>query len=193
MRRLLFLTVFVGGGVVSARAHSPVPGVGEFYNGMLHPLLVPAQLVTLLALGLVIGQHAPKSSSMALPAFIVALVAALAVPTPPVSEIALLYLALACGLVAVLALDTGATGPAAFAVAIAAIIGNTVNADISAEQSPWLLRAGSALGATLIIILFGGFAAILKNRWNGIAVRVLGSWVAAVALMIIALSLSPGA
>ena len=35
MRRLLFLTVFVGGGVVSARAHSPVPGVGEFYNGIV--------------------------------------------------------------------------------------------------------------------------------------------------------------
>ncbi len=128
-----------------------------------------------------------------MPAFIVTLVAALAVPTPPVSEIALLYLALACGLVAVLAFDTGATGPAAFAVAIAAIIGNTVNADISPEQSPWLIRAGSALGATLVIIFFGGFTALLKNRWNGIVVRVLGSWVAAVALMIIALSLSPGA
>ncbi|MEO4043562.1 HupE/UreJ family protein [Hoeflea sp. CAU 1731] len=193
MSRLLFLTVFLGGGVVSARAHSPVAGVGEFYNGMLHPLLVPAQLVTLLALGLVVGQHAPKSSNIALPAFVFVLLAALAIPTPPVSEVTLLYLALACGLAAVLAFDAGAIGPAAFAVVVAAIIGNTVNADIPSEQSPWLLRAGSALGATLILIIFGGVAALLKSRWNGIATRVLGSWVAAVALMIIALSFAPGA
>ncbi|MBW8640177.1 HupE/UreJ family protein [Hoeflea sp. WL0058] len=193
MRRLLFLTVFLGGDIVSARAHSPVPGIGEFYNGMLHPVLVPAHLVTLLALGLVIGQHAPKSSNMALPAFIVALVAALAYPTPPVSDIALLYLALVCGLVAVLAFDIGAVGPAVFALAVAVLIGNSVNADIPSEQSPWLLRAGSTLGATLILIIFGGVAALLKSRWNGIAIRVLGSWVAAVALMIIALSFAPGA
>lgn len=192
MSRLLVLTIFLGGGAVPARAHSPVPGVGEFYNGMLHPLLAPAQLVTLLALGLVVGQHAPKSSNIALPAFVFVLVAALATPTPPVSEITLLYLALACGLAAVLAFDAGAIGPAVFAVVVAAIIGNTVNADIPPEQPLWLLRAGSALGATLLLIFFGGLAAILKRRWNALAIRILGSWVAAVALMIIALSLAPG-
>ena len=40
-----------------ALAHGPMPGVGSFYGGLLHPVMVPSHLITLVALGLLIGQR----------------------------------------------------------------------------------------------------------------------------------------
>lgn len=44
-----------------AAAHSPIKGVGTFYSGLLHPALVPAHLLALIAVGLLIGQNVPAS------------------------------------------------------------------------------------------------------------------------------------
>src|SRR5262250_488988 len=40
-----------------AQAHDVVAGVGGFSGGLLHPLLVPAHALALLALGLALGQQ----------------------------------------------------------------------------------------------------------------------------------------
>jgi hydrogenase/urease accessory protein HupE len=43
-----------------AHAHDVVAGVGGFYGGLLHPLLVPAHVLALTSLGLLIGQQTPR-------------------------------------------------------------------------------------------------------------------------------------
>ena len=40
-----------------AQAHVPIEGVGGFYGGLLHPILVPAHALALLALGIFIGRR----------------------------------------------------------------------------------------------------------------------------------------
>ena len=56
-----------------AHAHSPIEGIGDFYNGMLHPLLVPSHVLLLLALGLLRGQQGLRSMRYGLPLFVLTL------------------------------------------------------------------------------------------------------------------------
>ncbi len=61
----------------AALAHSPIRDIGNFYGGLLHPVLVPAQLLLLLALGLLLGQQAPAENKVPLLAFLICTVAGL--------------------------------------------------------------------------------------------------------------------
>ena len=50
-----------------AVAHSPMQGIGNFYGGILHPILVPSHLLALLSLGLLIGQSGVSAMRLAYP------------------------------------------------------------------------------------------------------------------------------
>ena len=180
----------------AASAHSPFPGVGDFYNGMLHPLLVPAQLLALVAAALVIGQHAPKSSRFALPAFALALVIALVLPLlgmPGAPAAVPLALALAAGLVVAASLDIGVLGSAALAGLLGLLVGSTAGHDALADGLSGLSLAGTALGALVFVVIVAGLVSRFRRPWQKIGVRVLGSWVAASGFLVLALSLAPKA
>ena len=176
-----------------AHAHSPLPGVGEFYNGMLHPLLVPAHALAILGLALLFGQKAPNSSRLAMPAFAFALVMALALPpaiAAPLPQAVLLGLVLAAGLVVAFSVDLGAVLPGLVGAAAGILIGLDVGHNAAADGLSWLGLAGTATGAILAVVLLGGLAARIGCLWQGIPVRVLGSWTAASAFLVIALSIA---
>src|SRR5262245_43628931 len=61
-----------------AHAHDVI-GVGGFYGGLLHPLLVPAHLMALVALGLLMGQQPPPYRNALLALLTAALVAGIVV------------------------------------------------------------------------------------------------------------------
>jgi urease accessory protein len=88
-------------------AHTPVPGVGGFPGGLLHPLLVPAHALALLALGLLAGQQPPRGRralfalfAVGLAAGLGAIVSALAVAD---ADIGVLFCAATAGLLVALA------------------------------------------------------------------------------------------
>ena len=58
-------------------AHAPIEGIGNFYNGLLHPVLVPAHLLLLVAIGLFIGQQRSKNVEAALGSFALATIVGL--------------------------------------------------------------------------------------------------------------------
>jgi urease accessory protein len=158
---------------------------------MLHPLLVPAHVLAILGLGLLFGQKAPTSSRLAMPAFALALVAASAVPpaiAAPLPQAMLLSLVLAAGLLVALSLDLGAILPGLIGAATGVLIGLDAGHSVLADGQSWLALAGMATGAILAVALLGGLAARLGGFWLGIPVRVLGSWTAASAFLVIALS-----
>ena len=45
-----------------ALAHVPFEGLSDFYNGILHPVFVPAHVLLLIAAGLYLGKHGSKNS-----------------------------------------------------------------------------------------------------------------------------------
>lgn len=177
-----------------AAAHSPIAGIGAFYNGMLHPLLVPAHLLAILAVGLLVGQNAPAASRGGWIAFVAALacgLAVVAVAPPAVPQAAILAVACACGL-AVAVARSAPVLLVALPVAAGLAVGLDSFPDGIAPREIGLALAGVGLGAALAATYVGGLAAWLSRPWQRIGLRVAGSWIAASALLVLALELAPG-
>jgi urease accessory protein len=176
----------------TAEAHAPIKGIGTFYNGVLHPVLVPAHLLTIFALGLLMGQHAPQASRVGWFGFVVAFWAGLAGSRLGYSipDVVLLALAMSAGLL--VALER--IGHLGIAMALAAVAGLCLGLDSApegiAESERWLALLGTATGGVLLISYVGGLAAALVQPWQRIGVRVAGSWTAAGAGIVLALALA---
>lgn len=178
----------------SARAHSPIEGVGHFYGGFLHPLLLPAHALALAALGLLIGQQGLRHAESGLPAFGLGQFLGLGaawmewtrgVPAP------LFLFAAAIGGVAVAVsppLPRGATAVAA--VALGLLIGLDSGPDLAVARQRAMAMAGTVLGALLALIYLIGMLEFLKRPWQRIAVRVVASWIAAISILTFALAAS---
>jgi urease accessory protein len=190
--RLFVTLLWFAGSCGAAAAHSPIKGIGTFYNGLLHPVLVPAHLLALAAIGLLIGQHAPRVSRLALPAFAAAAALILAIISqapqlPP--QWPLLVVALVAGLAVALSWSGGLALPALLAVAAGIFVAIDSAPDGVPPDRLWLALAGTGLGAVLVVTYFGGLAAWLGRPWQKIAVRAAGSWIAASAILVLTLEL----
>lgn len=192
--RIVLAVLLVVGACGPAEAHSPIKGIGTFYNGLLHPILVPAHLLALIAVGLLIGQHTPRASRLALPAFTTAvtLVLCLDLWTRPQPQWVLLAIALAAGL----AIAVARTGPLVATLLVVAA-GVAVAIDSAPDAVPadqvWLGLLGTGLGALLIVTYCGGLAAWFDRPWQQIAIRAAGSWIAASAMLALTLEFLPSA
>jgi urease accessory protein len=184
---LLTLTLYSG----PAIAHAPIKGIGAFYNGLLHPLIVPAHLLLLISLGLLLGQHAPRLSRFGWVAFVLALWVALAGGYSMEATVALPALLLVALLAAAFVmLDRPFAAPFAAVIGIAAGLGIGLDSmpDTASGRQAWLGLIGSGIGAVLILSYVGGVAAALDRPWQRIAIRVAGSWAAASSLIVLTLT-----
>ncbi|RLQ23071.1 hypothetical protein DWB85_03585 [Seongchinamella sediminis] len=175
-------------------AHSPMPGIGQFYGGLLHPLLVPAHLLPLVALGLLVGQRGLAAMRVAYSGFALALLVGLIIaglkPTAPAgAETALLLLAACCGLATALRIPLPRILLAAVAALTALVIGaDSGVADLNRQQT-FFAMFGAGIGACLLLLVVAGLAELPRRHWQQILVRVLGSWCAASAVIVLALAL----
>jgi urease accessory protein len=160
-------------------------------GGLLEPLATPTHVVALTSLGLIAGRNFPPAGAAIIAAFALGLAAGLGaiawgVGETPASEV-LLASATLCGLAAA----SGLPAPVALAMPVALVSGVALGLD----SPPQSVSLGEAV-ATLIGTGCGGigalamiaFAASAMARWQrGIALRVAGSWVAAIAILALAL------
>lgn len=172
-------------------AHSPIPGIGNFYNGVLHPFLVPAHLVALLALGMRIGQRATLQNGDSVVALILSVPVGLAATVVFRGfETDTVLLAMGAGLALTVSADRP---PPRFAlIGIVGALGVAIGLGSSPEGltgSPrWLFLAGTWLGAVLAVAWVAAMTEFAKRDWMRIAVRVVASWVAASAVIVLALT-----
>ena len=175
-----------------ALAHGSL-AVGDFYSGMLHPLLHFETLLPTLALALWSGQlGGPLSWRLPLAFLGAALVGAVAgilevdlYAGPALLRVSMLVLGL-------LAAVRGRL-PASLAMAVVLLFGlyegqsNTYDPEAKIER-PLLFIAG--LGSSIGLILFHVGTRVVRYRafWVQIAVRVVGSWIAATGLLVLALA-----
>jgi urease accessory protein len=180
---------------VKAVAHSPVEGMNEFYNGVIHPLLVPSHLLLILATGLFLGQRGPRENRLALPAFFLASVAGLlltgSVWAAVVAESLVLTGTLAIGL----ATAIGRTAPLPLYPAAGAFAGFFLGLDSTpdslAGRERVLALAGTGVGLNLWLIYACGIADFFSRKpWQRIGLRIAGSWLAASSLLVLALTAS---
>lgn len=166
--------------------------IGDFYTGMLHPLLHFEVLLPTLALALWAGQLG-GAQAWRLP--LVLLGAALAGAAAGLFDV---ELRLATSLLRVsmlmLGLLVAARGrlPAVVGVPVVLIVGiylgqvNTYQPEVQIER-PLLFVTG--LGSCIGLILFHVASRVVRYRafWVETGVRVVGSWIAATGLLVLAL------
>jgi hydrogenase/urease accessory protein HupE len=178
----------------TASAHVPIEGINNFYNGMLHPVLVPAHLLLLLATGLFIGQQGLSENRGALVVFLVATILGLVVASFSINinlEVILLCIAAVTGILIAISPVVGLLGCSL----IAAFVGFSLGADsgqvtMSGKEKLATLF-GSGVGIYLLVLYPMGLVDRFNDKaWQKIGVRVIGSWVAAASFMVLALSFS---
>lgn len=179
-----------------ALAHSPIEGIGKFYGGLLHPLLVPSHALALLVFALLVGQNGVRAMRLAYPPFLgclaVGLVAAGFSLVPGIdSQSVLLGTGAACGLLVAL----HRAPPRWLLPALGTLLGLVIGLDSGVDgegysrQEAFAALLGCWIGAAIGLIVIAGVTEMLRRPWQRVAVRVLGSWGTASAVLVLALAL----
>jgi hydrogenase/urease accessory protein HupE len=171
----------------AARAHLVNSGLGPFYDGVSHFALTPEDLLPALALALLAGQRgaaAGRAALFALPgAWLVGGVAGLTWPTAGSASwpgaISLLALG---GLVAAEARLRHAL-VVGLAIGLGLIHGY-LNGSVMAHARLGVLGlAGIVVTLVAVVALGAALVVVVRVAWGRLAVRVAGSWIAAIGLL----------
>ena len=162
-----------------------------FFAGLLHPLVVPAHVAAIAALALLVGQQNwDRNVPMAYVVAVLLGLGAIAMAyVPTFTEERLLAFAAITGLLVALSRPV----PQELGVLLAAAIGLSLALD-SPPEALALMQAnltllGTALGAVLLLLVLLQGTARLRHHWQRIGARILGSWIAAIAILVLALRL----
>jgi urease accessory protein len=173
-----------------AMAHPPPLGITGFAGGLLHPLFVPAHLLAVLALGLLIGQQVTWGRMPAF-AFVIGVSGGLGILTLGVVPSLMNELVLSCALVAGLLAAIARTVPEAAGCSLAVLAGFCIGLDSPPEALSLaeanLMLVGTGLSAAVSLFMAMEIARWLTSDWTRVAARILGSWIAASAILVLAL------
>jgi urease accessory protein len=170
--------------------------VAALTEGVLNPLMVPAHILAWLGLGLLIGGGRAGESLAPLVAFALGLAGglwaiALAFGQTPAGDVLLCAAAL-IGLLVALAVAL----PNFLCVLIALIVGAALGLDsppqVIAMTDATLALAGTWFGACLALGFVSVCAGLLTRDWQRSGMRILGSWIAASAILVLALRFTRG-
>lgn len=172
------------------------PSTNFFMKGLYHPMMVPAHMIALFALGLLLGQQGWRTLRVVLPAFIVVLIASLVMTRYQSAvwsaELVLLPLAAVTGLLIIFKWNLAVIVPLIIAVVAAVVIGM----DSSVPRIPGLQTAkiyshlaGSGVFASIALLIMSLIALALRNILDGVILRILGAWSTAGAVLVVTLLL----
>lgn len=152
--------------------------------------------MVLLALGLLLGQQIPSTIRTSLGGYVLSLCGALlltrVLPRIDQGELSLLGLALCLGLLVILKLRINLALVMTLSISAGVLIG--LDSRVSAlpglgGNKIYLQLLATALSASLILSLLTLISFYLNKLLAGIAVRIIGAWVTAGSLMVLALLL----
>ena len=160
-------------------------------GGLVHPVSTPAHVVALTGLGLIAGRDFLPAGAAIIGAFALGLAVGLGaiawgVGETPASDV-LLASATLCGLIAA----SYVTVPVSLAVPIALVSGIALGLDSPPESillgEAVAMLIGTACGGIGALATIAFAASTMARLWHGILLRVAGSWIAATAILVLAL------
>ena len=192
MRRRLLLAVLLA---VSgeASAHGSIQGIDHFSGGLLHPLVEPTHLISLVALGLLVGQRGIAKAEAALFCFATGVAAGLicaAFGRSIDADVPLLVIATLSGLWVAMSLALPEVVYGGIAGLLGAGIGMGSNPEAFTGTALVAALGGAGIGAIVWLFGIAAIVNLLKKPWLSILVRVIGSWVSASSILVLALWIS---
>ena len=179
----LFLVIGVP---IRAGAHLVTTGLGPVYDGMEHMLLSPEQWMMIAGLALLAGLNGPPASRAVLFSFPVAWLvggcAACFIQRPLPSLIPAMTLLLVGGLMAA-DLKVLRNFVPGIALALGFLQGYLNGTSFGAASGVTLILLGTAVVAFVIVALGAGLVVGVQG-WRRIVVRVAGSWMAAIGILL---------
>ena len=178
----------------TARAHSTIQGLEGFSGGALHPLTTPAHLLVIVALGLLAGQRSPFDLRGPFVVFVPCLTFALIFAATGLVKT--VYQPVFVGLALCAAIPVALEKPVpplAYRTLIAAAA-LAIGFDSGPETGSTSVLIKTLLGTGIMVIFLvfdvAYYASLaMRKHWPRVGVRVLGSWIIAISLMVLALSL----
>lgn len=172
-----------------ADAHLVTTGLGPVYDGIAHLVMSPADLALVVALTLLAGMRGARVGRTFLAVLPVAWLAGGAaglffrVSANLEGAIAACFLLVGALVAADRNLSVGVI--AALAATIGALHGFLAGSALSTTPSGGLELLGGLVALLMVVTLVAGVVVSLKVFWARIAVRVLGSWIAATGLLML--------
>lgn len=187
----LLIALLLAPGQVAA--HGGLPGGGGFYSGLAHPIVAVEQLLGLLGFGLLAGQMSGAYARLPLLVLAVGLGAGMAMGVvydnaePLMLGIALVFGGFLSAALKIpiwgMAISAGLTG---WMIGIDTDVPAPTAADLVGTYAPF---AGVFVGVFLIALNAAALSSVALRPVPRIAVRIGGSWIAAIALMVLTLRL----
>jgi urease accessory protein len=162
-----------------------------FAEGLLNPVVVPAHALALVALGLFIGRQVGRGVTLLI--FAAALIGGLIALTFAIEPTAARIVLLAAAAIVGVLVAAAWVLPRPVSWLMAAIAGVALALD-SPPQALTIAQGnatlvGTALGAVAALLAVSVVAGCASRPWQQLGVRILGSWIAASAILVLAVLL----
>jgi hydrogenase/urease accessory protein HupE len=176
-----------------AQAHLMNSGFGPFYDGLAHPLLSPEDLLPAVAMTLLAGLSGARYGRFVLAtlpgAWLVGMLAGWAIGLPAAPEWLIAVVTTLIGALVAGDLCLPLAAVIAVAAALGALHGYGNGRDLAATTGALLAIAGIACSLFAVVSLVAGQVAVLRAQLARLAVRISGSWIAAIGLLMLGWSM----
>jgi len=186
------MSVFIA--LPSILAHMTFRGGDEVVGGALHPFTTPSHVLVLLALGLLLGQRVPLELKRPWVSFAIA--SALALAYSATGRIAGVHPAVLMALALLISALVGLAWklPRVTYLILCSMAAIGIGLDSGPESTSAFATIKALFGTWAAMNLFFGYVALCASNgsekpWARIAIRIAGSWIVAISLLMIAFSL----
>lgn len=169
-----------------------------FFQGLQHPFLTPAHLIALLSFAILLGLHHRRYTLFSLLIFIIGITAGLLLTRFYQTDINFELVLLAASALMGIAIAIKVKLHLALLLILASIIGISIGLDSEVIIIPGLKASaayfnmlGTLLSITFLVCVSTIITLLLNQLWNGLILRILGSWVFASSLMVLAFMFAP--
>jgi hydrogenase/urease accessory protein HupE len=177
----------------SSHAHLVNTGLGPFYDGVSHFAFTPEDLLPALALALLAGQRGSRAGRFALlalpAAWLVGGLVGLAVPTLESASLLTTVSFLALGGLVAAEARLRPEFVAVLAVVVGMLHGYLNGAAMSQAKLGTLGLVGIVTTLFVTVALAAALVVAIRVPWGRVAVRVGGSWIVAIGLLLLGWSL----
>ncbi|NKB87037.1 MAG: phosphoglycerate kinase [Acidobacteria bacterium] len=180
-----------------ADAHLVNTGFGPFYDGISHLFVTAPDILVVVALGLLAGLRGPTTGRTTLAVVIVAWTVggltglALAPPVVWAAATTVTFLALGAALAVDREVPTGVV--AALGLGVGLLHGFLNGAEAATSGIGLVGLAGSLSALAVMATLITALAVTWAQGWTRIVVRVAGSWITAIGILMLGWLFRPGA